>query len=175
MGTEPATNEREGLVLDEMHDEALRLIMGGSAAVVIGGLLLAAHAFGHAGVVLGFVGVLGGPLFAGIGIAFLRLLPAARAALEQPPRDVRLEMKVLKGGYGFRRFTMARLWSADADGRELAKFSESVHWQKPKVFSVDRAPARIFGSPVRGAAVVVSCHEGVVVGRIRRSHVQKIG
>lgn len=166
-------NERERAVLDEMHDEAMRLIWGGLAAAVVGAILLGAHAFAHAGLVLGFVGVLGGPLFVGLGLAWLRLLPAAQIALNEAPRDIRLEVKILKGGYGFSRFTMARLWSADVDGRELAKFSETVHWQKPRLFSVDRVPARVFGLPVRGAAVVVSCEEGIVVGRIRRSHIKR--
>jgi len=161
---------REIAFLDEMHEQATRWAGGGAAATVVGAILLAGNLLGHLGVVFGFVGVLGGPFFVAVGLAWFRLLPAAREALTMAPIEARLEVQIAKGGYGFSRSTMAKLWPAGSNDRWLAKFSETMHWQTPRLFSADRVPAHVYGAPARGAAVVASCSQGVVVGRIRRSH-----
>jgi hypothetical protein len=36
--------------------------------------------------------------------------------------------------------------------------------------TTDRVPVRVYGAPRNRAAVVVSCPEGVIVGRINLSH-----
>jgi hypothetical protein len=160
---------REGALLDEMYARATRLVLAGLAGVAIGVVLRLGDLGGHLGLVFGWVGVLGGSFFVLIGLGWFRLLPAAREALTQSPIAARLEVKVLKGGYGFSRFTMARLWPAGPSDQWLANFSETMHWQTPRFLTVDRVPAKVYGAPVRGAAVVVSCPQGVVVGRIRGS------
>jgi hypothetical protein len=166
------TVSREGAFLDEMREQASRWALSGAVATLIGAVLLAGHVLGHLGVIFGFVGVLGGPFFVGVGLAWLRLLPQARAALTEAPSQARLEVHMLKGGYGFNRATAATLWPVSSDERWLAKFSETMHWQTPRFLSVNRVSAQVYGAPQRGAAVVVSCPEGVVVGRIRRSHLR---
>jgi hypothetical protein len=164
---------RELALLDEMHERATHLALGGPAAAAIGAVLLAGDLGGHLGLVFGWVGVLGGPLFFFFGLAWFRLLPAAREALTETPIDVRLEVKLLRGGYGFKRFTMARLWPAVPSDQWLANFSETMHWQAPRLLTVNRVPARVYGAPTRGTAVVVSCSQGVVIGRIRRSRFER--
>jgi hypothetical protein len=170
---ETRENSREIAFLDDMKEWALRWILRGATAAAIGAILLAAHLLGHLGVVFGFVGVLGGPFFVVVGLLWLRLLPAARKALEEVPLEARIEVGILKGGYGFSRSTMARLWSPGPDSYWLAKFSETMHWQTPRLLTVNRVPAQVYGAPTRGAAVVVTCSEGVVVGRIRGSRFGK--
>jgi hypothetical protein len=152
-----------------MQERATRWTLGGVAAAVIGAILLAGHLLGHLGIVFGFVGVLGGPFFVFVGLSWFRLLPAAREALREVPLETRLEVQILKGGYGFSRSTKAQLWPIGSDDHWLAKFSETMHWQTPRLLTVNRVPARVYGAPTRGTTVVVSCQEGVVAGRIRRS------
>lgn len=173
--TQTSPTTREMAFLDEMRVRATWWVVSGVVAALLGAWLLAGHLLGHVGVVFGFVGVLGGPFFLLVGSSWLRLLPSARVALRQVPVEARLEVQVLKGGYGFNRSTMARLWPAAQADRWLAKFSETMHWQTPRLLAVDRVPAQVYGQPTPGAVVVASCSQGVVVGRLKRSHFQTGG
>ena len=164
---------REIAFLGEMHERATRLTLRAAAAAVVGAMLLIANLGGHLGLVFGWVGVLGGPYFLLIGLTWFRLLPTAHKALAEAPIDARLEVKLVKGGYGFKRFTMARLWPAASNDQWLATFSETMHWHSPGLLAVNRVPARVYGVPARGRVIVASCSQGVVVGRIRRSHLER--
>ncbi len=162
-------DSRAAAFVDQMDTLARRWVVGGVVSSVIGAGLLAGHAFGHLGVVVGFVGVIGGPMFVCMGLWWLWRLPAARDALKLPTLDVRLEVRLLRAGYGA-RYTNVEIWLPDSDDHALAKLKEMMHWQTPKNLSVTRVPAKLHGVPTRGAMVVVSCQEGVVIGRIGQSH-----
>jgi hypothetical protein len=107
-----------------------------------------------------------------MGLWWLWRLPAAREALKSPPLDVRLEVTPLRAGYGA-RYTSVQIWPANSEDHMLAKLKEMMHWQTPKYWSVTRTPAKLYGMPTRGTMVVVSCREGVVIGRIGRSHFKR--
>jgi hypothetical protein len=158
----------EAAFLDEMQQKARKWIASGTAATVIGALVLAAN-FGEIGVVLGCAGVGSGLFFVWFGFAWLRLLPKARVALTMPATDVGLATGRKMGVW--KRSTFAELWPKDSvNPPSLAQFSETMHWAKPRYLTVDKVPAKVYGYPIAGATVVASCPDGVVVGRIKRSH-----
>lgn len=163
-----AASSPEAAFLDEMQQKARKWIASGAAATVIGALVLAAN-LGEVGVVFGGASVGFGLFLLWFGFAWLRLLPRARVAITIPPIDVRLETW---RGIGFwRRFTNAQLWPKDSvTPPSLAQFSETMHWAKPRYMIIDKVPAKVYGYPIAGATVVASCPDGVVVGRIKRSH-----
>lgn len=116
-----------------------------------------------------------GPVFIWLGLSSQRYLPEARASLDQPTYDVRLEIKILRG-YGFIPYAQARLWPSDpamlpTEGKvaqPLARFS----WQasEPPLAALNAVPAKVHRAPTKGAVVVVSCTEAVLVARVKRSH-----
>jgi hypothetical protein len=116
-----------------------------------------------------------GPVSIWRGLSYQRYLPEARASLDQPTYDVRLEIKILRG-YGFIPYAQARLWPSDPAmlptedkvAQPLAQFS----WQaaEPALISLNAVPAKVHRAPTTGAVVVVSCPEAVLVARVKRSH-----
>jgi hypothetical protein len=158
----------EAAFLDEMRRLATRWIGFGFIAAVVGALVLAGQ-FGEAGVILGSICAGAGLVYVWLGFAWLRLLPKARVALTIRPVDVRLQTRRNLGM--LRRSTFAQLWPKDSvTPPSLAQFSETFHWAKPRYMMVDKIPAKIYGTPTKDATVVVSCPDGVLVGRIKRSH-----
>lgn len=158
----------EAAFLDEMQRKAKQWIVIGVVLVVVGALVLAGN-FGEVGVIVGSVGVGFGLFLVWFGFVWLRLLPKARMALAIPPIDLGLETRRNIGL--LRRTTFAQLWPKDAvHPPSLAQFSETMHWAKPRYMTVDKVPAKVYGYPIAGATVVASCPDGVVVGRIKRSH-----
>jgi hypothetical protein len=169
MTESPAAQSSEEAFLDEMKQKAGRWIVRGMIVGPVGVLVLVEQWFGEVGIVFGGAGVGYGILFVWFGIQWLRLLPAAHKALDMPPVDVRLEVKRNLGMW--KRSTNAQLWHKDSVAPpSLAQFSETMHWAKPRFLTVDKAPAKVFGTPAKGATVVVSCSDGVLAGRIKRSH-----
>lgn len=168
-GTTVATTPSpEAAFLAEMQRNAKQWIGYGFVAAVVGGGVLAAD-LGEGGVILGSVAAGCGLFFVWFGFAWLKLLPKARVALTMPPVDVRLETRRNPGL--LRRTTFAQLWPKDSvTPPSLAQFSETMHWAKPRYVMADKVPAQVYGYPVAGAVVVASCAEGVVIGRIKRSH-----
>ena len=116
-----------------------------------------------------------GVVFAYSGVYSLRFLPAARDSLSEPTYDVLLEISLFKG-YVSIPFTQARLCSSDPrmtpGPGETAPALAQFDWQtsEPKFAALDRVPAKVHGAPTRGAVVVVSCPQAVLVGRVKRSH-----
>jgi hypothetical protein len=159
----------ETAFLGEMRQKAWRWMARGLAVGVVAVVVLAGHLLGKVGVVVGGVGAGYGLILIWLGVEWLRLLPYAHNALKMPPVDVRLEVKRNLGMW--KRSTNAQLWPKDSvTPPSLAQFSETMHWAKPRLMSVDKVPAKVFGTPTTGAIVVVSCADGVVAGRIKRSH-----
>jgi hypothetical protein len=119
-----------------------------------------------AGRIVCWAGILVGLGLAWRGMRASQLLGVARTSLTGPTYDVQLEIRVRRG-YGGQPHTSALIWGVDP-GTPLAWFD----WQmsEPEFVSMDKAPAKIFGTPVRRAVVVVSCPQAVVAGRIKRSH-----
>jgi hypothetical protein len=120
-------------------------------------------------------GLAGGlAVFFGVFIAwgyalFLRLLPDAREALNTQPVDMMFERR-----YQLSRVEAwrARLWATDAQDRPLAWFG-SVQWATPLLMTAHKVGAKVYGTPKLGSAVVVSCSQGLLVGRITVSHVDE--
>ncbi|MFI4993270.1 MAG: hypothetical protein ACHQCH_06600 [Solirubrobacterales bacterium] len=98
---------------------------------------------------------------------FLRLLPDARQALNTQPVDMMFERR-----YQLSRVEAwrARLWTTDVQDRPLAWFG-SVQWATPLLMTAHKVGAKVYGTPKLGSAVVVSCSQGLLVGRIILSHV----
>lgn len=119
-----------------------------------------------AGLVLGWAGILVGLGLSWRGMRASQLLGVARTSLSGTTYDVQLEIRVRRG-YGGQPYTNALIWGVDP-GTPLAWFD----WQmsEPEFVPVDKTPAKIYGTPVRRAVVVVSCPQAVVAGRIKRSH-----
>lgn len=128
-----------------------------------------AHHWGlaHVGEILGWVGVIVGPVFLVYALRAMKIPPAARNSLGEPTFDVHLEISVRRG-YGGIPYTEARLWRTDSHVRPaLAQFG----WQmSTPVIALDKVGAKVHGAPVNGAVVVVSSVEAVLVGRVKRSH-----
>jgi hypothetical protein len=130
---------------------------------------------GQLGWTLKWVLLILGPAFMWRGLSSQRYLPEARASLDEPTYDVRLEIKILRG-YGFIPYAQARLWPSDpamlpTQGKvapPLAQFS----WQAsdPPLVALNAVPATVHGAPTNGAVVVVTCPEAVLVARVKRSH-----
>lgn len=163
------TDSRAIALLNEMRVLAGRMLIGGLVAFVVGAVLLAGQLLGHLGVIVGFVGIIGGPIFVSGGLGWFRLIPKAEQALKLPPQEVRLDVRLVQGGYGSRGYTMARLRPAGSGGRTLAKFSSTMHWQIPRYLIVTDVPAQLYGVPRGGAVVVACCPQGVIAGRLKRS------
>jgi hypothetical protein len=161
-------NFGQAAFLNDSEVYAKRRIGMGVIISVIGALLLAGHWLGQVGVLLGGVGVLTGPGFVWGYLRWLKVLPKAQESLKSEPLDVRLEIRI-HPSYPH-HYTTAWLWPADADkdGRPLARFS-SARLSSPRNMAVDKVPAQVYGAPIRGAAVVVACTQGVLAGRIRWS------
>jgi hypothetical protein len=159
----------EATFLDEMRQRALRWIGVGAVVTLVAALILAGNWLGETGVVIGGAGLIVGLFFVWFGFAWLRILPQARAALGESPTEARLETKRNPGVW--KRSTNAQLWPMDSAATpSLAQFSETLHWAKPRYLAVDKVPAKVYGRPTTGATVVVSCLDGVLAGRIKRSH-----
>jgi hypothetical protein len=119
-----------------------------------------------AGRIFGWVGVIVGPVFLVYALRAKRILPAALDSLKKPTFDVRLEINVYRG-YGL-PYTMARLWRIDSLAPPVIAW---FGWQMSSpVAAVDKAVAEVHGAPIKGAVVVVSSPEAVLVGRVKRSH-----
>ena len=115
---------------------------------------------GGAGLFLGACAFLG-------GLIWWRMLPAARRSLSATPVDVRLEVMVRRG-YALMPSMAAQLWPSDSvSSAVLAQLGSQWSW--PRYRAVDKLPAQVYGAPTKGAVVVVSCPETVLVGRIRWS------
>jgi len=121
------------------------------------------------GKMLGWVGLVFCPAGLYGGWIMLRDLPAARESLSAATFDARLEI-VLRRGYGGIPHTTARLWPADSADATPARFSWQV--SAPRYIALEKARASVHGEPRKGAVVVVSCPEAVLVGRISRSYVK---
>lgn len=140
--------------------------------VVMGLFLVAsplAHHWGlsHVGRVLGWVGLLIGPIYAWAAFRSWKLLGLARASLAGPVYDVRLEVEVRRGYAGV-PYTEARLWRTDSEaGIPLVQFG--LH-QTTRIVAVNKAPAQVHGAPVKGSVVAVSSPDITVIGRVQRSH-----
>lgn len=127
------------------------------------------------GRILRWVLLLFGPLYIWAGLSAPRYLPAARSSLSQPTYDALLEIDILRG-YGGIPYTQARLWPSDTallpGAGQVASPLAQFRWQasEPQLVAVEKAPAKVHGAPTKGAVVVVSCPEAVLVGRVKRSH-----
>jgi hypothetical protein len=100
-------------------------------------------------------------------VLYLRLLPQAREALDTQPVDMLFERRYRLSKWEPWR---ARLWVTDGQERPLAWFG-SVQWATPLFMTTQKVAAKVYGAPKSGSAVVVSCSQGVLVGRINLSHV----
>lgn len=148
-------------VIAAMQRRARRWIWLGVLCLVAGVVVVAAGARpGVLAIVVGFVLVW-------TSYRWLGMLPRARASLNATPIDARVESSIysIKGG----RNTSVQLWTADPDSHFLASFSSSYHRSEPRLMETNMAPAKVYGTPVKGAVVTVTCASGVLVGRISRS------
>jgi hypothetical protein len=85
-----------------------------------------------------------------------------------PVLDARLQI-TLRKGYGGLPYTTAQLWPADPEAPSLlARFGSQ--YSAPRLIAMDKAPAKIHGTPNKGGVVVVTCPQAVLVGRIGLSH-----
>jgi uncharacterized membrane protein YphA (DoxX/SURF4 family) len=135
------------------------------------------HGWGAADVgrLLRWVLLISGPAYIWAGLRPVRFVPLARSTLGGPIYDVHLEVRIRRG-YGGIPYTEARLWPADPEllpgagqvAHPLARFS----WQasEPPLLALAAVPAIVHGAPTNRAAVVVSCEEAVLVGRVKSSH-----
>lgn len=131
------------------------------------------------GEIVRWVALVAGLIYIWVGKRWLSLISAARESLRASTYDVRLETKILKG-YGAAVPTMAaaRLWPADRTmlpqqgeiAAPLAQFRQSQQLSEPQLVNLSAVPAKVYGQPLKGAIVVVSSPEAVVLGRIKWSH-----
>jgi hypothetical protein len=160
---------------DRQTKQAMAILLGVMAFWLVAQPLSHHWGIAELGGTLRWVLLILGPVFIWRGLSSQRYLPEARASLGQPTHDVRLEIKILRG-YGFIPYAQARLWPPDpamlpTDGKvaqPLAQFS----WQasEPALVALNAVPAKVHRAPTKGAVVVVSCPEAVLVARIKRSH-----
>lgn len=157
-------SSRELALLDKIEGRA-------KSGVVIGVILFAVGVLTFAVSSSGTARLLGGlAIFCGFGLVwslvrYRRLLVGARESLKESPLDLLFERRFqLSRVQAFR----ARLWTLDSEERPLAWFG-SMQWSAPMFMTADRVPAQVYGAPTHGAAVVVSCSEGLLLGRINLS------
>jgi hypothetical protein len=128
-----------------------------------------AHNWGlsELGRIFGWIGLLIGPIYAWATFRSRRLLGLARDSLAGPTFDVRLEVEVRRG-YAGAPYTEARLWRMDSDtGPPLVQFG----WhQSTKTAALDKVPAQVHGTPMKGTVVAVSSPDMALIGRVRTSH-----
>jgi hypothetical protein len=156
---------REAAALEGMERRAKWCIPGGVALLAVGALLLGNSSTGAVRLVGGLAAFCG-PGFIWSFACWRRLFAQARESLKEPPRDFLLERR-----YQLSRTEAwkTRLWSTHSQQRPVAWFG-MMQWSAPMFMTADTAPARVYGAPRNRAVVVVSCAEGVIVGRISLSH-----
>ena len=64
----------------------------------------------------------------------------------------------------------ARLWATDEQEHALAQFG-TTQWSTPMFMIANNTRAKVYGAPTRRSVVIVSCPQGVLVGRIGLSRV----
>lgn len=137
-------------------------------ALFLVAMSLAHHwGFPHIGRILGWIGLIVGPIYAWGAFRLWQLLGSARDSLDGPTFDVRLEVEVRRG-YAGAPYTEARLWRMDSDsGPPLVQFG----WhQSTRTAALDKVPAQVHGVPMKGTAVAVSSSDMALIGRVRSSH-----
>lgn len=139
---------------------------------VIGLFLVAsplAHHWGlsEVGGVLGWIGLITGPIYGWAAFRLRQLVSSARDSLNGPAFDVRLEVR-LRRGYAGAPYTDAQLWGMDSDsGPPLVQLG----WhQSTRIAALDKVPAQVHGVPVKGSVVAVSSSDMALIGRVRSSH-----
>jgi hypothetical protein len=128
-----------------------------------------AHGWGlsKVGRIIGAVDLLLGPSLLWGAWRSRGLVDSARASLNGPVFEVRLQVAVRRGYMGV-PYTEARLWRLDSDAQPpLAQFG--FH-QSTCIADVDKIPAQVHGTPIKGSVVAVSSSEMALIGRVRRSH-----
>jgi hypothetical protein len=157
-----ATPVREAAALERMSEGARWFLSIGAIVSVSGALVHASLSHGAVrvagllAIACGLVSMLG-------GVRWLRLLDRARQALDGPVRDVLLVRHV-------ELLSRTEPWNSellawDAHEQPLAKLG-TWQWARPLFMAADRVPARVYGQLTRRSAVVVSCSDGVVAGRV---------
>jgi hypothetical protein len=152
---------------EDVARQALGIYLALVALFVLAQPLAHHWSLAHVGRILGWVGVIVGPAFIWSALRGWSVPSAARHALEGPTSDVGLEVN-LRRGYGGSPYASARLWQLDSGpSMPLAQFG----WlQVEPIVAADKVPAKAYGVPSRGAVVLVSSSDTVLVGRVRRSH-----
>ena len=158
---------RERDFLAHMERWASRWIWIGAVALVAGVLLLVSKALGSVGALIGGVSVLVGPGLLWAAFRWSKVIPQARAALQTTPIEARLKVEVRRG-YAAIPYTTGELWPTGIADRPIAQFG-TMTWCRPRFQAVHKTPARVYGAPVRGAAVVVSSPDNMLIGRVKRS------
>lgn len=155
---------REAALLDRVESHAAWGFAISVASAATGALLLAISS-SIAAERLGFIAVFSGPLAAWSFSRYRALVREARACLLEPPRDFLFERRYrLSRGQSWR----AKLWTPDSPDLPIANLSW-VQWSTRMYMTTERVPAKVYGAPTRHAVVVVSCPNGVVVGRVGSS------
>jgi hypothetical protein len=119
------------------------------------------------GRIIGTIDLFLGPCLVWAAWRSWRLLASARASLDGPVFDVRLQIEVRRGYAGI-PYTEARLWRLDSDAEPpLVQFG--FH-RSTRIAELNKVPAQVHGTPMKGTVVAVSSPEAALIGRVRRSH-----
>jgi hypothetical protein len=154
-------SSREAAFLDHVEARAGSGFAISVACAVTGALLLAISSSTTAER-LGALAIACGLLLAWSFSRYRALCLEARACLAEPSRQFLFERRyVLSKSKAWQ----ARLWATDSPEHAFAELGW-LQWSKRLYMTADKVPATVYGAPSSRAAVVVSCPEGVVVGRI---------
>jgi hypothetical protein len=150
----------------ERTERRLRSYIPVGLILSVAGVILLAALPTHAAHLVGGIALVVGLCFIWSGVQWtLWVLPKARKALTETPVDLSLDRWCLPRRY---KSWETRLHPAGSSGGELAMFART---QLPsrRCLKAKDLPVRVYGELRRGAVVVASSPEGMVVGVIDRS------
>jgi hypothetical protein len=154
--------------LDYVELRAKQLIWAGVVATLAGLLFLILVPANHPSsprVIFLSVTLLCGPATALIMPHWLVCVRQARRVLNDPPSDLFLSAQFRRTLHGGAK-DGAGLFSDPNGVHPVAGFGVMGAWSRPLRLTVARTPAKVYGNPVRGAAVVVTVADRALVGRI---------
>jgi hypothetical protein len=150
----------------ERTERRLRRYLPGGLFLTVAGVILLAALPSHAAHLIGVIAVVLGLCFLWSGAQWtLSVLPRARKALTTPPVELSLDRWCLPRRY---KSWEAALHPTGSPEDEIARFART---QLPShnMMKAKDLPVRVYGEPKRGAVVVASSAEGMIVGVISRS------
>jgi hypothetical protein len=147
-------------------EQRLRYYVPGGLVLTVAGVMLLASLPSHTAHLLGAIAVLLGLCFIWSGVQWtMWVLPRAHRALMVAPVDLSLDRWCLPRRYKSWETRLHPVGSSEGEG---ARFGRS---QLPsrRYMKAKNLPVRVYGEPKRGAVVVASSPDGMIVGVISRS------